>query len=66
MQVLPYVHISCCKYVLHHQSLFLLGVHFESHNQNAEIRCSVVCHIRKLLVPCEGSLGKGGIVYRQK
>lgn len=53
-------------YVLLHQSLFLLGVNFEGHGQNAEIRSNMVRRIRKFLVPCEGSLGKGGTLYRQK
>ena len=41
-------------YVLHHQSLFLLGVNFEGHGQNAEVRSNMVRCIRKFLVPCEG------------
>lgn len=48
------------------QALFLRGVNCKTCSQNAEIRGSVVCDFRELLLPCESSLGKGGIVYRQK
>lgn len=62
--------ISVCltanMFCINLQSLFLQGVNFETCSQNVEIRDSGACGIRKLLLPCESSLGKGGIVHRQK